>query len=183
MALQRLTRNIKTIILCYDGDAGGRKATEQFIKVAGPLALEGKINLSVATLPEKSDPDEVIRSGGDLYAYLANAGSWLDWVIDTWAAALDKSDTAMVTDVEQRLRALIDGLRSKALRTHYIDKAARVLTNSEKEAEKLAKQWGNREFFSSEAEWAPRTPQEAREAAERRLLRLFVHRQIGRAHV
>jgi len=176
LLLQRLTRNIKNIILCYDGDAGGRKATEQFIKVAGPMALEGKVNLSVATLPEGSDPDEVIRSGGDLYNYLANADSWLDWVIDTWASALDKTDTAMVTDVEQKLRALIDGLRSKALRTHYIDKAARVLTATEKEAEKLAKEWGNREFFSSEAEWIPRDPQEARLAAERRLLRLFVHR-------
>jgi DNA primase len=176
LVLQRLTRNIKNIILCYDGDAGGRKATEQFIKVAGPMALEGKLNLSVAILPEGQDPDDVIKSGGDLHDYLANADSWLDWVIDTWASALDKSDTAMVTEVEQRLRTLIDGLRSKALRTHYIDKAARVLTSSEKEAEKLAKEWGNREFFSSEAEWSPRSPRDARTAAERRLLRLFVHR-------
>jgi len=140
------------------------------------MALEGKINLSVATLPEGSDPDDVIRSGGDLYSYLASADPWLDWTIDGWASALDKSDTAMITDVEQKLRALIDDLCSKALRTHYIDKAARVLTTTDKEAEKLAKEWGNREFFSSEAEWAPPTPHETRLTAERRLLRLYVHR-------
>jgi DNA primase len=183
LVLQRLTRNIKTIILCYDGDAGGRKATEQFIKAAGPMALQGQLNLSVAILPEGSDPDEVIRGGGDLYSYLANAESWLDWVIDTWAAALDKTDTAMVTDVEQKLRTLIDSLRSKALRTHYVDKAARVLTSSEKEAEKLAKDWGNGEFFASESEWIPRAPSATRIAAERRLLRLFVHRPELRANL
>lgn len=174
--LKRLARHTNNFILCFDGDAGGAKATEQFIKVAGPMALAGELNVNVAVLPEGSDPDDVIRSGGDLYSYLASADSWLDWVIDTWAASLDKSDTSMVTAVETKLRELIDGLKSKALRTHYIDKAARVLTTNEKEAEKLAKEWGNREFFSADAEWAPRSPQQTRLAAERRLLRLFVHR-------
>ena len=176
LVLQRLTRNIKNIILCFDGDAGGRKAAEHFLSVAGPMALAGDINVNVVTLPQGQDPDEVIRSGGDLYGYLASAPNWLDWTIDTWAAALDKSDTAMVTDVENKLRALIDGMRSKALRTHYIDRAARVLSSSEKEAEKLAKQWGNREFFSEVEGWRPRTPAETRLAAEKRLVRLYVHR-------
>lgn len=176
LVLQRLTHNLRNIILCYDGDAGGRKATEQFIKVAGPMALAGKMNLSVAVLPEGSDPDEVIRSGGDLYGYLAGADSWLDWVIDTWAAALDKSDTAMVTEVEQKLRALIDGLRSRALRAHYIDKAARVLAGNAKEAEKLAKEWGAREFIQDSNDWTPRTPWETRSVVERRLLRIYTHR-------
>lgn len=176
LVLQRLTRNIKNIILCFDGDAGGRKAAEHFLNVAGPMALAGSVNINVVTLPEGKDPDEVIRSGENLYNYLASAPSWLDWVIDTWAAALDKNDTSMITDVEAKLRGLIDGLRSRALRTHYIDKAARVLTSTEKEAEKLAKEWGNRQFFQSADSWKPRSPAETRLAAERRLLRLYVHR-------
>ena len=174
--LDRLARTTKNFILCFDGDAGGEKAAEQFLKVAGPMALAGEINVNVVTLPKGQDPDEVIRSGGDLYSYLASAPSWLDWVIDTWAAALDKSDTAMVTDVENKLRGLIDGLRSKALRAHYIDKAARVLSTTSKEAEKLAKEWGNREFFHETDSWKPRTPAQTRLAAERRLVRLYVHR-------
>ena len=174
--LRRLSRHTKNFILCFDGDAGGRKAAEHFISVAGPMALAGDINVNVVSLPEGQDPDEMIRSGGDLYGHLASAPSWLDWVMDTWAAALDKSDTAMVTDVENKLRALIDGMRSKALRTHYIDKAARVLSSNEKEAEALAKQWGNRQFFHSGDDWRPRTPQQARLAVERRLVRLYIHR-------
>jgi DNA primase len=177
LVLKRLAKASKNFVLCFDGDAGGRKAAEYFIASAGPMALAGELNVTVATLPDGQDPDEVIRSGGDLYGYLASAPSWLDWVIDTWAAALDKEDTAMVTDVENKLHGLIDGLRSKALRTHYIDKAARVLSTTEKEAEKLAKDWGNREFFHAADTWRPRTPAETRLAAEKRLVRLYLHRQ------
>ena len=126
-------------------------------------------------LPEGQDPDEVIRSGGDLYHYLASAPSWLDWVIDEWAAALDKNDTSMVTAVEKKLRELIDDLSSKALRTHYIDKAARVLTESNKDAEKLAKDWGNVSFNQEPVEWVPRDPNAARIAAEKRMVRIWVH--------
>lgn len=174
--LRRLSANIKNFILCFDGDAGGRKATELFISAAGPMALAGDINITVVSLPDGQDPDEVIRSGDDLYSYLASAPSWLDWVIDTWAAALDTNNSAMVTDVEEKLRTLIDGLRSKALRAHYIDRAARVLSTNDKEAEKLAKEWGNHEFFHSTAPWKPRTEPQTRLAAEKRLLRIYVHR-------
>lgn len=173
--LRRLARKTRNFILCFDGDAGGRKAAEQFISVAGPMALSGEIAINVVSLPDGQDPDEVIRSGGSLYSYLASAPTWLDWVIDTWAAALDRDKYEQVTDVEEKLRTLIEQIRSKALRAHYIDKAARILTKNEKEAEKLAKEWGNREFFQAASSWKPRSAPESRLAAEKRLLRLYVH--------
>lgn len=175
LVIQRLARSVKTFILCFDGDAGGKKAVEQFLSVAGPMAKNGEVTINVAMLPDGKDPDEVIRSGDDLYHYLAAAPSWLDWTIDEWAAALDKEDTAMITAVEQKLRALIEGLVSRALRTHYIDKAARVLTDSNKEAEKLAKEWGNKDFAQAPVEWRPRDPIAARVAAEKRMVRIWVH--------
>ena len=183
LVLKRLARKVKTFILCYDGDAGGRKAVEQFISVAGPMALAGELSVSVVSLPEGSDPDEVIRSGGDLYQYIVSAPNWLDWIIDTWTAALDKSDTQSITAVEQKLKDLISGMRSKALRRHYIDKAARVLTSSSKEAEALAKDWGNASFFSVENSWQARSPVETRVAAERRAIRIFIHRPSKRSEI
>ena len=174
--LQRLARSVKNFILCYDGDAGGRKAVEQFISVAGHMALKGEVNVNVATLPDSQDPDEVLRSGGDLYQYIAEAPSWLDWVIDEWVSHLDMDDTAMVTDVETKLKQLINGLRSKALRAHYIDRAARVLTSNAKEAEKLAKGWETASYEAvSDQAWQPRSPHDARVAAERRMVRIYVH--------
>ena len=174
--LQRLTRSCKNVILCFDGDAGGKKATEQFISVGGKLAMKGELNISVVSLPEGSDPDDVIRSGGDLYSMIANAPSWIDWLIDTWAAALDRDDAAMITEVETKLRGLIDGLRSKALRAHYIQRAAQVLGTSQKESDSIVKSWGSAVEYSEARAWTPRTPQQARVAAEIRLVRLYIHR-------
>ena len=176
LVLQRLSRSVKNFILCFDGDAGGIKAAEQFISVAGAMAMKGEISINVVRLPNKQDPDEVIRTGGDLYHYIAEAPNWLDWTIDVWAAALDKDNTAMITQVEEKLRALINGLKSKALRTHYIDRASRVLSNTDKEAKQLAENWGDRYEDQSEKEWQPRTPQQIRVAAERRMMRIYVHR-------
>ena len=174
--LERLGRVVKNFVLCYDGDEGGKKAVQQFISVGGPLAMAGKININVASLPDGQDPDEVIRAGGDLYHHIASAPSWLDWTIDSWAAELDLEDVAMITEVEAQLKELINNLKSTALRAHYIDKAARVLSRDQKEAEKIAKGWSVRERYSKASNWKPRDPQQIRLAAEKRMLRIFVHR-------
>ncbi len=174
--LRRLARSVKNFVLCFDGDAGGEKAVEQFVQTAGPLAAAGEINISVVSLPAGQDPDEVIQSGGDLYGMIAEAPSWLDWLIDNWAASLDKDDGAMITEVEKRLQKLINSLQSKALRAHYIDKSSRALAKTDKEAEKLSKQWEHVEHQQEVKDWAPREPHEIRLAAERRLLRIYVHR-------
>ena len=176
LVLQRLSRNIKSFILCYDGDAGGRKAVEQFLSVAQQLALKGEININVVTLPDGKDPDEVLRSGEDLYQYITGAPSWLDWVIDEWVGQMDIDDVAMVTNVEDKLKDLINSLRSKALRAHYIDRAARALSATDKEAEKLAKGWETRSYGQvGQQVWQPRSPHEARNAVERRMARIYVH--------
>lgn len=181
--IKRLARSVKNFVLCFDGDAGGVKAVEQFIAATGAMASAGEINLNVATLPEGQDPDDMLRSGGDLYGLIAEAPSWLDWTIDTWAADLDKNDVAMITEVEERLKQLIGKLHSKALRTHYIDKASRALARDAKEAEKISKQWGNANEQRDVKAWEPRSPHEIRLAAERRLLRIYVHRAERRSEL
>ena len=175
IVLKRLSQSVKNFVLCFDGDAGGHKATEQFIGAAGPMAMAGEISVNVVSLPSGSDPDDYIRSGGDLHSLVSNAPSWLDWVIDVWAAALDHTDTASVMEVEKKLHQLIDSLQSSTLRAHYINKAARVLSAEAKEAAKIAKEWQTRRNEAVAAEWVPRTPEQTRMFAERRMLRLYIH--------
>jgi len=174
--LKRLSRSVKNFVLCFDGDPGGQKGAEQFISAAGAMASAGELNINVVTLPDKKDPDEMVRNGEDLYSYIAGAPSWLDWVIDTWASALDKDNASMITEVEKRLRQLIDKLQSKALRAHYIDKASRVLSKTDKEAEKISRQWGSINIEEKVKTWTPRSPHDVRLSAERRLLRIYVHK-------
>ncbi len=181
--LRRLAKAAKHFVLCFDGDNGGMRAVEKFISSAGPMALNGEITLSVAELPVGMDPDEVIRSGQDLYGFISSATSWLDWTIDTWAAAMNLNDSVEVMGVEDKLRSLIGRLRSPALRAHYVDRASRVLTRTQKEADQLAKEWGGSITAPKKNAWTPRTETQVRTNAERRMMRLFIHRPELRARL
>lgn len=176
--LQRLAKAVDNFILCFDGDEGGKKAVEHFISAAGPLAQKGEIQINVVKLPDGKDPDEICRESGPdaFHDLIADAIPWLDWAIDYWAAGLDLSNTAHVTEVEKQLRKTIDALHSNAVRAHYIDKVARALSHNEKEATAFAKSWGDRSVEIKEREWIPPTEEQTRIAAERRMLRIFIHK-------
>ncbi len=175
--LQRLAKTADNFILCFDGDAGGRTAVEKFISAAGPMAQNGEIQINVVQLPEKKDPDEICREQGPevFQSMVADAMPWLDWVIDFWAAGLDKENSQHVTAVENALRKQIDGLRSNALRAHYVDKVARALARDDKEAAAVAKSWSNRTIELTERTWQPPSWWQTRKAVERRMLRIYVH--------
>ena len=176
--LQRLAKTVDNFVLCFDGDEGGKKAVEQFISAAGPLAQKGEIQINVVQLPAGKDPDEICREdGADAFHNLvAGAMPWLDWVIDFWAADLDLDNSAYVTEVENQLRKVIDGLHSNAVRAHYIDKVSRALSRTDKEAAATAKGWGDRSVVIEKREWTPPTPEQTRVTTERRMLRIFVHK-------
>lgn len=176
--LERLARAANHFILCFDGDAGGKSAIRKFIQAAGPMAKKGQIQISVAQLPAGKDPDEVCREDGvEAFQLLtAEAMPWLDWVIDFWAADLDKTDSRHVTEVENALRAEIDGLTSNAVRAHYIDKVAIALSRDEKEAKTIVNDWGDRSVEIEKREWVPPSRERTRITTERRMLRIFVHR-------
>src|SRR6201997_5687610 len=50
-------------ILCFDGDAAGRRAAYRAVDLALPLVKPGK-SLKFASLPEGQDPDDLARAGG-----------------------------------------------------------------------------------------------------------------------
>jgi DNA primase len=174
--LNRLAKRTKRFILCFDADQGGFKATEQFIKAAGPMACRGGLTLSVAALPEGTDPDDCVNSGIDFYSIIENAKPWLDWQLDTWLTSIDRTDTALFTEVESRIRSLVDSIQSPALRQYYIDKSSRILAADPHAAQAIAKQWVENTGVSRYKKiWSKPSPGEIRAIAERRLLRLYVH--------
>ena len=50
-------------ILCFDGDAAGRRAAYRALDLALPLVKPGK-SFKFASLPDGQDPDDLVRSGG-----------------------------------------------------------------------------------------------------------------------
>lgn len=183
-SLRRLTRRCRRFVLCYDGDKGGHTAIEQFVKVAGPLACDGQITLTVARLPEGKDPDDCIQQGIDLYSLIEEAPQWLDWQIDYWLANVDRSDVYKFSQIESAIRELVEAIKSPALRQFYIDKAAKVLAQDPASAAKLAKSWNQQTKVSRyKATWARPEVNWVYAQAERRLLRSFIHFPETRARL
>src|ERR1700760_5010224 len=50
-------------VLCFDGDAAGRRAAYRAIDIALPHIKPGK-SLKFAAMPDGQDPDDLVRSGG-----------------------------------------------------------------------------------------------------------------------
>jgi len=182
--ISRLLRKTKRFIVCYDGDEGGKNGIEHFIKSAGPIACKGGLTLSIAKLPVGMDPDTMVRSDLDgFYACIESATSWLDWQIDEWLINLDKTDTARFSAVEIAIKQLVDSIQSPALRQYYIDKTCKALADDAKSAAKIAQDWHSTlSSIPVLRTWNPPDPAWTRMAAERRLLRLYVHHPDIRGH-
>jgi DNA primase len=182
--IRRLSKRTKRFILCYDGDEGGRKATEQFLKVAGPMACRGELTISIVSLPEGQDPDQCVRDEDlDFYSLIENAPTWLDWQLDSWLRDIDRSDTARFSQIESTIRNFVESIQSPALRQYYIDKASKNLATDEKAASQIAKEWAsNVKPVRSRRKWVKPTPAETRNSVERRLLRLYIHFSDLRDH-
>src|SRR5690606_17488030 len=61
--LQLLWRMADVPILCFDGDAAGQRAAERAVGLVLPHLTPGK-SVSIATLPEGLDPDDLIKEQG-----------------------------------------------------------------------------------------------------------------------
>jgi DNA primase len=64
-----LSRFAQTVVFIFDGDNAGRQAASE---IASITALH-EIDARVALLPEKTDPDELVRKGVDLLEFVDDA--------------------------------------------------------------------------------------------------------------
>lgn len=175
-SIKRLVKQCRRFVLLYDADQGGSNAIEHFVKVAGPMACDGELTLSVASLPEGMDPEDCIKAGVDLHNLIESAPQWLDWVIDKWLMELDRSDNFRFSQAEQAIRTLVQSIKSPALRQYYIDKSSKVLGADAQGAAKLAQSWyKSLPKGRNSSEWHRPGHDWVRNQAERRLLRSYIH--------
>ena len=107
-------------ILCFDGDAAGRRAAYRAIDLALPLLLPGK-SLSFAALPQGQDPDDLVRSGGPgaIADVLAGARPLADvlWTRETESGRFDTPERR--AGLEARINALMAAIGDEAVRRYY----------------------------------------------------------------
>lgn len=108
-----LQRYTDTVIISYDGDSAGQKATFRGLQILKDAGLDVK----VLSLPDGLDPDEIIKQRGkDAYqALIDEALPLIDYKLKVLAARFDVST--------------VDGKRK------YVENALRVIAESDKDFE------------------------------------------------
>jgi DNA primase len=124
-----LRRHAVDVTLFFDGDAAGRKA----VLAAEEPCEEVGLDARVATLPEKTDPDEFVRTKGpdELRKLLGQAKGIVEYVIDvcldeSFNAADSLEKAARVERVARMLERKND-LVLRAMREEYANRVAQRL--------------------------------------------------------
>ncbi|MFN9570643.1 MAG: DNA primase, partial [Cyanobacteriota bacterium] len=110
----------RRLLVAYDGDPAGRKATERLITELHPHLIAGGLDLAVVSLPTGSDPDGLICKEGPeaLQQRIDGATHWLTWELDQLLAPLlaNPDDLSAVQRCERHAKELLALLPSGALR-------------------------------------------------------------------
>lgn len=107
-------------VLCFDGDAAGRRAAHRSIDRALPLLKPGK-SLNFAFLPAGKDPDDLIRDGGpSAFRDAIDAAQPLATTAFEREAEAGPRDTPeRRADFKRRLRALVAAIADADVREAY----------------------------------------------------------------
>jgi DNA primase len=114
-------------VIALDGDTAGLRAGYRLIDLALPL-LGPDQSLRFCLLPEKMDPDDILRQGG-----AAAMGKLIDgavplvqllWQRETEAQVFDSPERRAALD--KRLRAALAKIADPGLRGHYTDEIKRL---------------------------------------------------------
>jgi DNA primase len=129
-----ISRYAESIVLAYDVDPAGQHAGSvggsELVPLAwGLLANETDIKITrvmVARLPDKKDPDEVIRESPGLWREsIRTAQPIMEYLIDYFATANDLQTPAGRSRAVAEMMPLFRGLRDPVVRDGYLQALAR----------------------------------------------------------
>ena len=125
----------KKVILNFDADNAGQKATERAIGEVEDLIYSGVVQLRILNLPGGKDADEFIRSDEQgivkYFEALENAPLWLDWLINKLLADKDLKAADDFQRVAAGMIKLLNKLQDANQRNHYLTHCAELLSQGD----------------------------------------------------
>ena len=131
----------KQVVLNFDADAAGIKATQRAIKEVEPLVYSGQVQLRVLNLPGGKDADEFLQEHGNttnttnaIQIYqdaIANAPLWLDWQINQLLTGKNLTAADQFEAVARQMVQLLNRIEDSIKRTHYLSYCAEILSQGD----------------------------------------------------
>ena len=120
-----ISRYVPEVLLCYDGDNAGRKATDRAIGILNKLELK----VRVLELPGAKDPDEFIKKNGpDAFRnILEGSAGQLDYRLKLIEEQFPPDNDATRMDYLKKVVALLARLPSEVERELYAVRTAQKL--------------------------------------------------------
>lgn len=122
----------KQVILNFDADQAGKKATERAIAEVEDLVYGGVVQLRILNLPDGKDADEFIKSREDgvvlYYQALETAPLWLDWLIERLLADKNLKAADEFQQTAAGIIKLLNKLQDANQRNHYLTHCAELLS-------------------------------------------------------
>lgn len=133
-ALSRFTGDIR---LCFDADKAGLAATERAI----PIASRVKVSLSIISMPDAKDPDELIQKDPKLWQEAITQNQYaLDWLMDRYEKLLDITSAQGKREYSDVLLPVVQALSDDVERDHYLNAIAKAIgVSKEALGQKLSK--------------------------------------------
>ncbi|MFM2314666.1 MAG: hypothetical protein RLZZ04_3942 [Cyanobacteriota bacterium] len=122
----------KQVILNFDADNAGKKATERAIAEVEDLVYGGVVQLRILNLPDGKDADEFIKSRTDgvvlYYQSLETAPLWLDWLLQRLLADKNLKAADEFQQVATGMIQLLNKLQDANQRNHYLTHCAELIS-------------------------------------------------------
>jgi DNA primase len=124
MHLKAMSRFTGDIRLAFDEDQAGQNATERAI----PIASKVGVTLSIITIPEGKDPDELIRKDVGAWIKVLDQHQYaLDWLIDRYRKQLDLNSAVGKRQFSDILLTVVRGINDSVEQDHYVQVIADII--------------------------------------------------------
>ncbi len=113
-----LKRFVREVVLCFDSDAAGLKASERTL----PALLDAGLGVRVVAMPPGHDPDSFIRSeGAEAFgALIAGARDFFDFQVERFAATPAFSTARGKAEFAHRIAAWVSLIADGVLREEVV---------------------------------------------------------------
>lgn len=124
MHLKELARFTRDLRLAFDQDQAGLNAMERII----PIASSVDVALSIISVPEGKDPDELIQKDPGLWVEAVNTYEYaIDWLIRRQQENLDITSGSGKKALTDAILPVVAKLSDSVEKDHYLDKLAELL--------------------------------------------------------